>query len=426
MTATKAVEETATTTTKITYEEAVDTVERWAPGSAAYEKRRKWILWLLLAALLIAVLALIFGLPKIQNTLQDDAEEALTAAGIETDGLEIDFDGREGFIVGPNGVIDDVEQRVEDVEGVRWVNTDSDGSDDDSDDTDARSTAAEADEADEAEEPTTTTTDDDGSEDEGEDETVTAGPPSSVEVTSATDGSGVTLDGVVPSKEVANALVTSAEERFGSANVTNNLTVDTTSSAPSWLSGLGTVAPSMLSTSVGQPGISTTEDGLTLTGEVASDANRDRIFQTWTDALPGAEIVNNLTVNPCFHQAALSAMAAGVEGSALFATGQATLSPEGTAFLDQIAAQLAGVPEGATVEVSGHTDSSGSASANISLSQARAEAATAYLAEAGIDPTALSAVGYGPDRPVADNDTEEGKAQNRRIEFELQLEGCGN
>ncbi len=70
-----------------------------------------------------------------------------------------------------------------------------------------------------------------------------------------------------------------------------------------------------------------------------------------------------------------------------------------------------------TVEVRGHTDSEGSADKNVTLSQQRAESVRSYLVKEGIDPTRLSAKGLGKNVPVADNNSEKGKAQNRRIEF---------
>ena len=71
------------------------------------------------------------------------------------------------------------------------------------------------------------------------------------------------------------------------------------------------------------------------------------------------------------------------------------------------------------VEISGHTDNSGSLSYNMQLSQKRALAVFNYLVSKGISQKRLTAKGYGPNHPVADNSTEEGMQQNRRIEFKL-------
>ncbi len=74
---------------------------------------------------------------------------------------------------------------------------------------------------------------------------------------------------------------------------------------------------------------------------------------------------------------------------------------------------------GIQVEIGGHTDSQGSESYNQQLSQGRAEAVRTYLIDNGIDKTRISAKGYGENQPVTSNETEEGRAANRRVEFKV-------
>jgi OOP family OmpA-OmpF porin len=71
------------------------------------------------------------------------------------------------------------------------------------------------------------------------------------------------------------------------------------------------------------------------------------------------------------------------------------------------------------VEISGHTDNSGSETYNLQLSQKRAQAVYEYLVAHEVDPERLTAKGYGPHQPIADNSTEEGRQKNRRIQFKL-------
>ena len=69
------------------------------------------------------------------------------------------------------------------------------------------------------------------------------------------------------------------------------------------------------------------------------------------------------------------------------------------------------------IEVVGHTDADGEDAFNQALSEQRAQAVIDYLVRAGLPPSRFTAVGHGSTQPVAGNDTDEGKAQNRRIEF---------
>ena len=74
-------------------------------------------------------------------------------------------------------------------------------------------------------------------------------------------------------------------------------------------------------------------------------------------------------------------------------------------------------PDIRKVRIEGHTDSKGADAYNMELSQRRADAVKEYLMEHGISEEILVAIGYGETRPVDTNDTAEGRAKNRRIEF---------
>ena len=99
-----------------------------------------------------------------------------------------------------------------------------------------------------------------------------------------------------------------------------------------------------------------------------------------------------------------------------FATGKATLLPESQAVLDGVAASLVDNPN-VSVEVGGHTDNTGRHASNVKLSDARANAVRDYLIGKGVNPSQLTARGYGPDQPVSDNTTVIGRAANRRVEL---------
>lgn len=100
-----------------------------------------------------------------------------------------------------------------------------------------------------------------------------------------------------------------------------------------------------------------------------------------------------------------------------FEFGKAEIKKESYPVLDSAAGILCNYPE-VEVEVQGHTDAVGSDQANLALSQKRAEAVRQYLIDVHmIEPVRLIAIGYGERKPVADNDTEAGRARNRRVDF---------
>ena len=74
---------------------------------------------------------------------------------------------------------------------------------------------------------------------------------------------------------------------------------------------------------------------------------------------------------------------------------------------------------GAAFEVASHTDAEGDSEINLKLSQRRAEVVVRYLVQSGVDPQRLRATGYGESQPLADNQTEEGRAANQRLEFRV-------
>lgn len=100
-----------------------------------------------------------------------------------------------------------------------------------------------------------------------------------------------------------------------------------------------------------------------------------------------------------------------------FATGKATIKAESDPLLDEVASVFTQHPEITKVEVQGHTDNRGAAAMNKKLSQARADAVRKALLARGIAAERLTAKGYGPDKPVEDNATDEGRQKNRRVQF---------
>lgn len=100
-----------------------------------------------------------------------------------------------------------------------------------------------------------------------------------------------------------------------------------------------------------------------------------------------------------------------------FEPGSARVSRDSYPILDQIVLTLRKYRRFDAIEIAGHTDSTGPHDLNMRLSRDRTRAVRSYLVSHGIKPERLRANGYGPDRPIADNGSEEGRAQNRRVEF---------
>ena len=106
-----------------------------------------------------------------------------------------------------------------------------------------------------------------------------------------------------------------------------------------------------------------------------------------------------------------------IKEQVFFATGKAVIQPRSFKMLDQVAQVLVQHTEVDLMVIEGHTDNRGNAEANRKLSLARAEAVKTYLSSKGVQASRLEAKGFGPDRPIESNQTEKGRAANRRVEF---------
>ena len=108
----------------------------------------------------------------------------------------------------------------------------------------------------------------------------------------------------------------------------------------------------------------------------------------------------------------------GVMRGITFDTGKATIRPESYTTLEEALVALQAWPLVQLI-VEGHTDSVGSDSTNMALSQARADAVRVWFIQRGVTPDRLTAIGYGEMQPMADNSSSWGRAENRRIEFRI-------
>ena len=99
-----------------------------------------------------------------------------------------------------------------------------------------------------------------------------------------------------------------------------------------------------------------------------------------------------------------------------FDFGKADLKPDGERTVDEISRMLKANP-GLKIRIEGHTDSVGSPATNKTLSESRAAAVMSALIQRGVEGRRLSSAGFGSERPIADNRTEEGRSKNRRVEL---------
>jgi outer membrane protein OmpA-like peptidoglycan-associated protein len=100
----------------------------------------------------------------------------------------------------------------------------------------------------------------------------------------------------------------------------------------------------------------------------------------------------------------------------LFDVDKATLKPEAQANLDKMAAILNKYPD-TNILIEGHTDATGSEEHNLDLSRNRAQSVSNYIEGLGVNPARFTTMGYGESQPVATNDTDDGRQQNRRVEL---------
>lgn len=107
------------------------------------------------------------------------------------------------------------------------------------------------------------------------------------------------------------------------------------------------------------------------------------------------------------------------DDSVKFPTNSSELSPEAMARLDELAARLRDANRNVYLEIQGYTDATGSPDVNARLGQERAEAVRRYLSRQGVPLNRISTISYGEESPIADNNSREGRAQNRRVVIQV-------
>ena len=225
----------------------------------------------------------------------------------------------------------------------------------------------------------------------------------------------IVVTGTVPDELSKSQILGKLRDLYGADNVLDQISVGTSVLPANWTSNVQKlIAPNLKLISKGQVKIDGTV--VSVRGEVANEAQRQQIASEIASNLNSTYTVNNALRVSAAEQSILDGILANriVE----FETGKSTLTPSGVAILDELTVPLLKL-KNRRVEVIGNTDNQGLRASNIALSIARAEAVKTYLASKGVQADLMSVLGQGPDRPITSNDTVEGRARNRRIEFRV-------
>lgn len=272
------------------------------------------------------------------------------------------------------------------------------------------------------------------------------------------------LQGTLNSQAEIDQALAAAEDMYGAGNVVNQLTVGPVAPA-AWLASLGNLKEVL--TGLEQAGLKFANGTFALMGTAGSEqAKADALAKA--QQLLGASVEDQVTVKavepaastvaevaptapvtePVAPQAAVTpepAQPAAPEPAPvlltteqqscqdqfnttmngqqiLFETNKAIIKRDSLKLLDgvaKIATDCKSALDGKLLRVGGHTDNVGEDGYNKNLSQQRADAVKDYLGKQGLDSGSIQGVGYGEAQPIASNDTEAGRAQNRRISFDI-------
>jgi OOP family OmpA-OmpF porin len=229
----------------------------------------------------------------------------------------------------------------------------------------------------------------------------------------------LTLTGYVPDNNVHAAIAAAAARKFFSEKVVDNLKASV--GAPSGFAAAVVPALGALSRlSTGTLVVSDRE--VKLSGDAFFDAAAAQIRSGLPKEFPqGFQLKADISVKPAVApvdatvcQQLFSELLA--KGKIRFESGRASIDPDSAGLLDRLTETALRCPT-ADIEIAGHTDADGEDAFNQALSEKRAQAVMDYLVKAGLPAGRFTATGYGSTQPVASNDTDDGKAQNRRIDF---------
>jgi OOP family OmpA-OmpF porin len=225
----------------------------------------------------------------------------------------------------------------------------------------------------------------------------------------------VVASGTVPDEAARAAVLARLRELYGAERVVDQLTLGSVVAPPQWTMYVQKLLGNSLR-QVSHGRLNIQGNTIDIQGEVPNEAMREQVINDIAQALnPSYTVRNGLRV-AVQEQSLMDQTLA--NRTVAFEPGSAVLQPVALPVLDDMARAMLQL-NGKRFEVIGHTDASGARAGNVALSMARAQAVKAYLVGKGVSAPVVSTLGMGPDQPVASNDSDEGRARNRRIEFRV-------
>ena len=235
-------------------------------------------------------------------------------------------------------------------------------------------------------------------------------------VSGAAPTNQVVVTGVVPDQATKSAVLDRLRSLYGEDRVIDEVTIGSVVAPPHWDMYLQRMlVPDLTKVSRGK--LTINGNNTQIQGDVPNEALRQSVVSDMAKQLNPSYSINNQLEVGSSQQVVLDKALA--NRTITFESGSATLTPKGRDIVHEMVAALEKV-SGKTVEIIGHTDNSGSRSGNLALSESRAETVKKALVEQGIKANSLVTLGAGEQRPIASNETPEGRARNRRIEFRIQ------
>ncbi len=237
-------------------------------------------------------------------------------------------------------------------------------------------------------------------------------------------GENVTLSGILPSDDSKGDFIGAIDEAYGAMKIKESITVaDVT--APKYLSGFLKMV-GLLTSTAPQGFLELSGTTVRLGGDVPDAHARTRLEGQARELLPpGLELIVELNAPDRIQVAQATApmlerdFRRELESTRLgFHFDSTALTPE-TVYLVEPLVEMVREQGTLRLRIIGHADALGSESYNLGLSRRRAKSIAQLLVQNGVDPASLDTEGRGETQPTADNNSEDGRAKNRRVEFEL-------